>query len=58
MKAMVGTQTVQAGADQDKIAEAAARIPRADLVTIPAGHLGHTERPAEFTDAVLTWLVG
>jgi pimeloyl-ACP methyl ester carboxylesterase len=44
--------------DQDKIGEAAARIPRCDLVTIPAGHLVHAERPGEFADAVLTWLDG
>ena len=41
---------------QDKLATAAARIPRCDLVTIPAGHLVHTERPAEFASAVLGWL--
>jgi 3-oxoadipate enol-lactonase len=41
---------------QDKLAEAAARIPRCDLVTIPAGHYVHTNRPAEFADAVLSWL--
>jgi 3-oxoadipate enol-lactonase len=44
--------------DQDKIAAAAARIPRADLVTIPAGHLVHSGCPAQFADAVLTWLPG
>src|SRR5262249_32350484 len=44
--------------DQDKIAAAAASIPHADLLTIPAGHLVHAERPAEFTEAVLTWLAG
>jgi pimeloyl-ACP methyl ester carboxylesterase len=42
--------------DQDKIAAAAAAIPGGDLVTIPAGHLVHATRPAEFADAVLTWL--
>jgi pimeloyl-ACP methyl ester carboxylesterase len=36
----------------------AARIPRCDLVTIPAGHHVHTARPAEFASAVLTWLGG
>lgn len=41
---------------QDKLAEAAERIPRCDLVTIPAGHDVHTARPAEFTAAVLSWL--
>jgi 3-oxoadipate enol-lactonase len=44
--------------DQDQIAAAAARIPRADLVTIPAGHLVHSGCPAQFADAVLTWLAG
>ena len=41
---------------QDKLAAVADRIPRCDLVTIPAGHLVHTERPAEFASAVLGWL--
>jgi 3-oxoadipate enol-lactonase len=41
---------------QDKLAEAAARIPHAELVTIPAGHQVHVTRPAEFADAVLSWL--
>jgi 3-oxoadipate enol-lactonase len=41
---------------QDKIAEAAARIPRCELVTIPAGHLVHENRPQEFIDAVTGWL--
>ena len=41
---------------QDKLAAAAARIPRCDLVTIPAGHLVHEARPAEFASAVLGWL--
>ena len=41
---------------QDKLVAVAARIPRCDLVTIPAGHLVHTERPAEFAGAVLDWL--
>ncbi|MGN6790841.1 MAG: alpha/beta fold hydrolase [Streptosporangiaceae bacterium] len=44
--------------DQDKIAAAAARIPHAELVTVPAGHLVHATRPAEFADTVLTWLAG
>lgn len=43
---------------QDKLAAAAARIPRCDLVTIPAGHLVHAARPAEFASAVLDWLGG
>jgi 3-oxoadipate enol-lactonase len=41
---------------QDRLAAAAARIPRCDLVTIPAGHHVHAERPAEFASAVLDWL--
>jgi 3-oxoadipate enol-lactonase len=41
---------------QDKLAEAAARIPHSELVTIPAGHQVHVSRPAEFTRAVLSWL--
>ena len=41
---------------QDMLAAAAARIPRCDLVTIPAGHDVHTARPAEFASAVLDWL--
>ncbi|HYS31891.1 MAG TPA: alpha/beta fold hydrolase [Streptosporangiaceae bacterium] len=41
---------------QDRLAEAAARIPRCDLVTIPAGHLVHATSPARFADAVLGWL--
>jgi pimeloyl-ACP methyl ester carboxylesterase len=44
--------------DQDKIAAAAALIPRCELVTIPAGHLVHAARPDEFAAAVLTWLHG
>jgi 3-oxoadipate enol-lactonase len=43
---------------QDKLALVAARIPRCDMVTIPAGHHVHTARPAEFASAVLTWLGG
>lgn len=41
---------------QDKLADVAARIPRCDLVTIPAGHHVHETRPAEFADTVLRWL--
>lgn len=44
--------------DQARLADAAARIPRCDLVTIPAGHLVHAARPAEFASSVLTWLDG
>jgi 3-oxoadipate enol-lactonase len=41
---------------QEKLAEAAARIPRCDLVTIDVGHFVHAEEPAEFTGALLGWL--
>lgn len=41
---------------QDKLAAVAARIPRCDLVTIPAGHLVHEARPSQFADVVLGWL--
>jgi len=44
--------------DQDKLAAAAARIPRCHLVTVPAGHLVHASRPADFVRAVLTWIDG
>jgi pimeloyl-ACP methyl ester carboxylesterase len=43
---------------QDKLADAASRIPRGQLVTIPAGHYVHNNRPARFTTAVLDWLRG
>jgi 3-oxoadipate enol-lactonase len=43
---------------QDKLSAVAARIPTCDLVTIPAGHNVHAARPAEFADAVLSWLGG
>jgi pimeloyl-ACP methyl ester carboxylesterase len=39
--------------DQGQLADMAALIPGCELVTIPAGHLVHTARPAEFS-AVLT----
>jgi len=39
--------------DQGQLADMAALIPDCELVTIPAGHLVHAARPAEFT-AVLT----
>lgn len=42
--------------DQDKLVAAAARIPRCQLVTIPAGHLIHASRPGDFVRAVLTWI--
>lgn len=41
---------------QDKIAEAAARLPRATMEVIPAGHHVHAARPAEFAAAVLAFL--
>jgi pimeloyl-ACP methyl ester carboxylesterase len=46
---------------QDQIAQMAARIPRSRLVTIPAGHLVHETRPAEFlavVDEFLTTTAG
>jgi pimeloyl-ACP methyl ester carboxylesterase len=41
---------------QDRLAEAAARIPACDLITIRAGHEIHAAKPDEFKAAVLTWL--
>jgi 3-oxoadipate enol-lactonase len=41
---------------QDKVAEAAARLPHGTLEVIPAGHEVHANRPAEFTAAVLEFL--
>jgi pimeloyl-ACP methyl ester carboxylesterase len=41
---------------QDKLVDVTARIPQCTLVTIPAGHEVHAERPAEFTRTVLEWL--
>ena len=41
---------------QDQIAEMAARIPESRLVTIPAGHLVHATRPAEFRAVVEDFL--
>jgi pimeloyl-ACP methyl ester carboxylesterase len=41
---------------QELIADAAARIPDCQLVTIPVGHSVHATRPAEFADTVLVWL--
>ncbi|GAB3241910.1 alpha/beta fold hydrolase [Kineosporia babensis] len=38
------------------LAEAAARIPEAELVTVGGGHFVHQELPQEFTAAVLAWL--
>ncbi|HUY44170.1 MAG TPA: alpha/beta hydrolase [Streptosporangiaceae bacterium] len=42
--------------DQGQLASMAALIPDCELVTIPAGHLVHAVRPAEFTAAVTTFL--
>jgi 3-oxoadipate enol-lactonase len=40
----------------EKLADAVARLPRGELVTIPAGHYVHNRRPAEFIAAVREWL--
>ena len=42
--------------DQGQLAGMAAVIPRCELLTIPAGHLVHAARPAEFTAAVAAFL--
>ena len=42
--------------DQGQLAQMAALIPDCELVTIPAGHLVHAARPAEFTAAVTSFL--
>jgi 3-oxoadipate enol-lactonase len=42
---------------QDKIAEAAARVPDGRLQVIPVGHQVHATRPAEFTTAALDFLL-
>lgn len=42
--------------DQDRLAQMASLIPRCELITIPAGHLVHAVRPAEFTAAVTGFL--
>jgi hypothetical protein len=42
--------------DQHRLAEMASLIPRCELITIPAGHLVHAARPAEFTAAVAGFL--
>jgi 3-oxoadipate enol-lactonase len=44
--------------DQHRLAEMASLIPRCELITIPAGHLVHAARPAEFTAAVTGFLNG
>lgn len=41
---------------QEKVTEAAERIPDCTVVTLPAGHSVHAARPGEFADAVLAWL--
>jgi pimeloyl-ACP methyl ester carboxylesterase len=43
--------------DQDRIREAAARMPSARVVEVPAGHRIHSEAPDEFAAAVLPFLV-
>lgn len=42
--------------DQGQLAEMAALIPDCELVTIPAGHLVHDARPAEFSAVVISFL--
>jgi 3-oxoadipate enol-lactonase len=42
--------------DQGQLAGIAALIPDCELVTIPAGHLVHAVRPAEFAAVVITFL--
>jgi 3-oxoadipate enol-lactonase len=42
--------------NQDHLARLAALIPSCGLITIPAGHYVHNTSPAEFTDAVVTFL--
>lgn len=44
--------------DQGQLAVMATLIPDCELVTIPAGHLVHAERPAEFTAEVRGFLRG
>jgi pimeloyl-ACP methyl ester carboxylesterase len=41
---------------QDELARLAERLPAGRFVTIPAGHLIHTERPARFLAAVTPFL--
>jgi len=41
---------------QDRVAELAQRIPAAELVTVPAGHLIHRAEPDLFTQTVLAFL--
>ena len=42
--------------DQDQLADMAALIPDCELVTIPAGHLVHAARPADFSATVAAFL--
>jgi 3-oxoadipate enol-lactonase len=42
--------------DQELLARMASLIPQCELVTIPAGHLVHAARPAEFSAAVAGFL--
>lgn len=42
--------------DQNRLAEMASLIQDCELITIPAGHLVHAARPAEFTAAVARFL--
>ncbi|HSZ39712.1 MAG TPA: alpha/beta fold hydrolase [Trebonia sp.] len=42
--------------NQGRLAELAALIPDCRLITIPAGHLVHAARPAEFTAAIARFL--
>jgi 3-oxoadipate enol-lactonase len=41
---------------QEKLADAVDRLPHGELVTIPAGHYVHNQRPGEFIAAVQNWL--
>jgi 3-oxoadipate enol-lactonase len=41
---------------QDRLRDMAGLIPRCELITIPAGHLVHAARPAEFTAAAAAFL--
>jgi 3-oxoadipate enol-lactonase len=44
--------------DQDRLADLAARIPRGQVLTIPAGHLVHAAQPARFIAVVTAFLDG
>jgi pimeloyl-ACP methyl ester carboxylesterase len=56
----VPTLVIAGGPDshvrQDALAEVATRVADGRLVTIPAGHHVHRERPAEFLDALRSFL--